>query len=61
MNDHEPSGRKAVYAITERDGRSYWTKIGVAHQNRDSSLTLRLDALPVSGVLQVREEKARGE
>ncbi len=60
MDDTKSDGHKAVYAITERDGRSFWTKVGVAHLNRDSSLTIRLDALPISGVLQVREER-KGE
>lgn len=60
MDDSKSNGPKAVYAITERDGRSFWTKVGVAHLNRDSSLTIRLDALPISGVLQVREER-KGE
>ena len=46
---------KAVYAVTERGGRSYWTKIGVGFTNKDGSLNLRLDAIPVNGQLQVRE------
>ncbi len=45
-----------VFAVTERPpGKSRWTKVGVAFTNRDGSLTLRLDAVPVSGKLQVRE------
>jgi hypothetical protein len=54
---------KTVYAITERpDGaRSIWTRIGVAFTNRDGSITLRLDALPVNGVLQVRDADERRE
>lgn len=51
---------KAVFAITERGDKSYWTRVGVAYTNRDGSLTLRLDALPVSGTLQVRDEEPRG-
>ncbi len=52
---------KAVYTVTERaDGsRSFWTRVGSAWVNRDGSLTLRLDALPVNGVLQVREAEER--
>lgn len=52
---------KAVFAITERGDKSYWTRVGVAYTNRDGSLTLKLDALPVSGTLQVRDEEDRGE
>lgn len=57
------SGRstKAVFAITERGDKSYWTRVGVAYTNRDGSLTLKLDALPISGTLQVRDEEDRGD
>jgi hypothetical protein len=50
---------KAVFAITERGDKSYWTRVGVAYVNRDGSLTLKLDALPISGTLQVRDEDPR--
>lgn len=51
---------KVVYAITERENaKSIWTRIGSAFTNRDGSLTVRLDALPVNGVLQVREPDER--
>ncbi len=46
---------KSVYTVADRDGRSYWTKIGVGFTNRDGSLTLKLDALPTNATLQVRE------
>lgn len=54
---------KVVYTITEREVRgekkSFWTKIGAAFDNRDGSLTIRLEALPLNGVLQVREEEPK--
>jgi hypothetical protein len=46
---------KSIYAVNERGGRSFWTRIGVGFENRDGSLTIKLDALPVNGTLQVRE------
>jgi hypothetical protein len=47
---------KVVWAIVERgQGKSFWTRVGVGFVNRDGSLTLRLDAIPISGTLQVRE------
>jgi hypothetical protein len=50
---------KSVYTIVERgQGKSIWVKIGVGFTNRDGSLNLKLDALPVSGTLQVREWEA---
>jgi hypothetical protein len=47
--------RKSVYALTERDGRTYWTRVGAGFVNKDGSITLRLDAMPISGQLQIRE------
>lgn len=57
----ETNNRRTVLAITERDGRTYWTRIGVAFVNRDGSITVRLHALPVSGTLQIRDQEERGE
>ena len=55
--------KKDVFTINERpqsDGsmKSFFTKCGVAFVNRDGSYTIKLDALPVGGVLQVRDERA---
>jgi hypothetical protein len=46
---------KAVYALTERNEKTFWTRIGAAFHNKDGSVTVALDALPVSGRLQIRE------
>ncbi len=61
MNDRSNVRMKVVYAITERGEKSFWTRIGVAYTNRDSSITVKLDALPISGTLQIRDEESRGE
>ena len=53
--------RKVAYSITERDGKTYWSKIGMAFVNRDGSITVNLEALPVSGKLQLRDEEERRE
>ncbi len=65
MNDANggPNGRKplAVYAVLDRKdgGKPYWMKIGAAFTNRDSSLTVVLDAFPAStNRLQIREPRA---
>jgi hypothetical protein len=55
MNQVERKEMKAVYAITERGGKSYWTRIGIGFVNRDQSITVKLDAVPVSGSIQIRE------
>lgn len=49
--------RKFVYTVTEKGEKSFWTRIGVAFPNRDGSLTVRLDAVPVNGMLQIRDEE----
>ncbi len=51
---------KVVYTVVERGQpngltKSYWTRVGVGFVNRDGSITLRLDCIPLSGTLQVRE------
>ena len=58
---NESTGRqqaRQVFTIAERDGKSYWIRIGAAFTNRDGSETVLLDALPVNGRLQIREREA---
>lgn len=51
--------RRDVFVVTERttaDGaKSFWTKIGSAFTNKDGSVTVKLEALPLSGTLQIRD------
>jgi hypothetical protein len=46
---------KIVYTITERGNKSFWTRIGVAYVNHDSSLSVKLEALPINGTMQIRD------
>jgi hypothetical protein len=51
---------KVVWSVIERGQangltKAYWSRVGVGFVNRDGSLTLRLDAIPLSGSLQVRD------
>lgn len=47
---------KTVYTVVDRgQGKSIWVRVGTGFTNRDGSLNLRLDAIPVNGMLQVRE------
>ena len=63
MSESTGSGgpkRLVVYAINEKDGDrgSWWQKIGTAFTNRDGSIAIYLDALPLgTNKLQVREQK----
>ena len=52
---------KDVFTIIEKEGwdKSVWLKVGAAFENRDGSLTLFLDALPVNGKLHVRERRGK--
>jgi hypothetical protein len=67
-NDTAPASkasqeRKAVYTIVKRDAsdRGFWVRIGSGWVNRDGSLNLRLDALPVNGQLHVRDIDPEGK
>lgn len=58
----EAGGRRlVVFAITEPregEGKSRWTRIGRAFDNRDGSISLLLNALPLgTDRLQIREER----
>lgn len=50
---------KTVYTIVEQANseKRFWLRIGVAFVNRDQSLTVRLDAMPVNGTLHIREDR----
>jgi hypothetical protein len=56
MEDTTNKHMKSVYTVIDRgQGKSIWVRVGVGFTNRDGSLNLRLDAIPVNGTLQVRE------
>jgi hypothetical protein len=57
----EQAKYKVAYVITERNDKTYWTRIGVAFTNKDGSINVKLDALPTSGTLQIRDYEARDE
>jgi hypothetical protein len=50
-----PREKLDVFTIVERENtKPFWVRIGVAFRNKDGSLNLYLDALPVNGRLNVR-------
>jgi hypothetical protein len=55
---------KDVYAIYESKNegtqRSRWVRVGVAFENRDHSINVLLDAIPLSGRLQIRDRDGGG-
>ena len=54
-----PGKRLAVFAIKNTDRRgSVWIRCGTAFVNKDESLNVWLDALPLDGKLHCREATA---
>ena len=45
---------RQVFTVIERNGKSYWVRIGAAFGNHDGSETVLLDALPLNGRMQIR-------
>lgn len=57
MSEEKKSLR--VYTIvksTKENGKDYWHEIGRAFVNKDGSLNVRLNALPLNGTLHIRDE-----
>lgn len=46
---------RICYSITERNGKSYFNRIGTGFVNSDGSMNLKLDAIPINGEVHVRE------
>ncbi|HEU4408294.1 MAG TPA: hypothetical protein VFS43_23730 [Polyangiaceae bacterium] len=56
----EGTKMKILWMITERGERTFWTRIGVGYVNRDGSVNLTLDALPLgTNRLQLRDYTVR--
>jgi hypothetical protein len=54
--EEQSKNMKTVFTVVERGpGKSFWVRIGVGFENKDGSWNLRLDAIPISGKLQVRD------
>ncbi len=51
----ELNKRYAVFSIRRAKGGSVWTRAGSAWLNKDGSMNLYLDVLPLDGTLHVRE------
>ena len=51
--------RLAVFSIREGRGGSVWVRAGSAFVNRDGSLNVLLDVLPLDGRLHVRDANER--
>lgn len=60
-NHTETSKMKTVFTIVERGGKSYWQRIGVGFVNNDGSVSLKLDAIPINGSMQMRDYEPLGD
>jgi hypothetical protein len=50
---------KEVYTIVKGGAKDFWQKIGRACPNEDGSWNVYLNALPLNGVLNIRDPKPR--
>ena len=59
LEENSQRGIKIAYTIVERakDKKKFWVRVGAAFVNRDGSINVRLDAVPVNGELQIRDHK----
>ena len=55
------SKMKIAYVITARNGKSFWNRVGVAFVNKDGSINVKLEAIPVNGEIQIRDYVPRDE
>ena len=57
----EQNKMKIAYVITQRKDKSFWNRIGVAFVNADGSINVKLEAVPVTGEIQIRDYQPREE
>ena len=57
----DQSKMKIAYVVTQRGTNKYWTRIGVAFVNKDGSMNVKLEAVPVNGEIHVRDYVPREE
>jgi len=46
----------AAYNLIQRGERTIWSRVGSAFKNHDGSWNIFLDAVPLGGKLQIRED-----
>jgi len=49
---------KHVFTMLEKEGeeKTRWVKIGVGFVNKDNSINVYLDALPINGKINIRDK-----
>lgn len=67
MSSNARTNMKQIVAVVERgegaDAKKFWTRIGVAFENRDGSWNLRFDYFPTNPAttVQLREMELRDD
>lgn len=57
----DSSNMKVAYVIVVRNGKKFWNRVGVAFVNKDGSMNVKLEAVPVTGEIQIRDYVPRDE
>jgi hypothetical protein len=57
MKDATVPKMSVVHTVDERGERSFWTRVGTAFINRDGSINVKFDAVPVNGTVCLRAVK----
>ena len=47
---------KVLNPIENENGKTFWQQVGIAFINRDGSINVKLNSLPLNGRLQIREQ-----
>jgi hypothetical protein len=45
--------------VKNEEGKGFWTRVGVAFENKDGSLNVKLNCLPLNGTLHIREKEKK--
>lgn len=67
MSSNSRANMKQIVAVVERgegaDAKKFWTRIGVAFENRDGSWNLRFDYFPTNAgtTVQLRDIEERDD
>lgn len=63
MSKYPDEKLRTIYTVVKwgDEDRNRWTRIGTGFVNRDGSITIKLDGLPVNGELIVRDFQRREE
>lgn len=55
-NSEKKKTRLNVFTpVEKKDSKTFWLRVGTAFTNKDGSINVYLDAVPLNGKLQLRE------